>query len=397
MEQISVVVADDIEQTRQDISRLLYFEDDISVVGEAGNGEEAIEVVKEVRPDVVLMDINMPGMDGIKATEEITNHFPGTAIIIISIQGEQEYLKKAMMAGAREYLIKPFSGDDVASTIRQVAKVKRSYSFGHGIGAAEVEKKSQAKVVALFSGKGGTGKSLAATNLSIVLGRSSKVALVDLDMQFGDITLMLGLNSKRNLEHLSEEEIIDWDVLQGYLLHHLSGIQVMPGLGSVEHNEKIERNLIEKLVNCLKEHFDYLILDLTTGFNETNLFALECADVIVQMVTPDLLSLKAAISSQRLLEAIGSGHKVLTLENFAGRDGAFKRQMVEKTLEQTVVASIPYDEKTVLTAVNKGVPPTLVRSSNTFNQAFEKMAETVAGKDIPDKNGKGLIRKIFSF
>jgi len=62
-----------------------------------------------------------------------------------------------------------------------------------------------------------------------------------------------------------------------------------------------------------------------------------------------------------------------------------------------VVASIPYDEKTVLTAVNKGVPPTLVRSSNTFNQAFEKMAETVAGKDIPDKNGKGVIRKIFSF
>ncbi|MBO8169460.1 MAG: response regulator [Thermoanaerobacteraceae bacterium] len=396
MEPIRVVIVDDVEQTRQDISRLLYFEEDISVVGEAGTGEEAIEIVKHTKPDVVLMDINMPGMDGIRATEEITMRFPETKIIIISIQGEQEYLKKAMMAGAREYLIKPFSGDEVASTIRQVNKLRRHGFVDEGR-EGKPEEKRLAKIIAVFSGKGGVGKSFVATNLSVVLGLSAKVALMDLDVQFGDVALMLGLSSKRSLEHLLEEEVINWDVLQGYMLYHLSGVQVLPGLGSVENSEKITRELIEQVVRCLRTQFDYLILDLTTGFNDINLYALEVADTVIQIVTPDILSLKAAKNTSRVLEALEIGHKVQLVENFAERDGAFKKQMVEKTLESTMVTSIPYDEKSVLTSVNKGVPPTLVRSNSTLNRAFETLAAVLAGKETVNGAKRGLIRKIFSF
>jgi len=96
----NVLVVDDIANTREDIKRLLYFEEDITVVGEAGDGEEALRMANDLKPDVVLMDINMPGMDGIVASEAIVTKFPDTAIVIISIQGEPEYLKKAMAAGA---------------------------------------------------------------------------------------------------------------------------------------------------------------------------------------------------------------------------------------------------------------------------------------------------------
>ena len=125
MTPITVLIADDIAATREDIKRLLYFEEDIEVVGEAGDGEEAVILASELKPDVVLMDVNMPRVDGIEATERISVNVPQCAIIIISIQGEQEYLRRAMAAGARDYLVKPFSAQDLAKAIYRVSESQR--------------------------------------------------------------------------------------------------------------------------------------------------------------------------------------------------------------------------------------------------------------------------------
>ena len=122
MEKIKLLVVDDIPQTRKDITRLLYFEDDMVVIGEAGDGVEALKKISELQPDVVLMDINMPQMDGITATERVCNVYPHVAVVIISIQGESEYLKKAMVAGARDYLVKPLGSEEMAGTIRNAYK-----------------------------------------------------------------------------------------------------------------------------------------------------------------------------------------------------------------------------------------------------------------------------------
>ncbi|MCL4440412.1 MAG: response regulator transcription factor, partial [Firmicutes bacterium] len=125
MSTITVLIADDIPGTREDIKRLLYFEDDIKIVGEAGDGDEAVKLSESLKPDVILMDVNMPRMDGIKASELITVKNPESAIVIVSIQGEQEYLRKAMAAGARDYLVKPFSSGELAETIRKVSDYSR--------------------------------------------------------------------------------------------------------------------------------------------------------------------------------------------------------------------------------------------------------------------------------
>ena len=105
MKEIKVLIADDVEETRKNIRLLLELDQMITVVGEAGNGREAVELTNSIQPDVVLMDINMPDVDGIKATEAISVATPQVAVIIVSVQGEQEYLKRAMLAGAKEYLI----------------------------------------------------------------------------------------------------------------------------------------------------------------------------------------------------------------------------------------------------------------------------------------------------
>ena len=119
-EPIRVLIVDDIAETRDHISKLLSFETDMNVVGTAASGPEALALAPELAPDVVLMDINMPGMDGIATTEQLATRAPGAAIVMMSVQGEADYLRRSMLAGAREFLVKPFSSDELCDSIRNV-------------------------------------------------------------------------------------------------------------------------------------------------------------------------------------------------------------------------------------------------------------------------------------
>src|ERR1044071_9246069 len=119
-DRIKVLIVDDIPETRDHLTKLLGFESDVEVVGAAAGGPEAITMATASKPDVVLMDINMPGMDGITATEKLAADVPTAAVIMMSVQGEADYLRRSMLAGAREFLVKPFSSDELTASIRQV-------------------------------------------------------------------------------------------------------------------------------------------------------------------------------------------------------------------------------------------------------------------------------------
>jgi pilus assembly protein CpaE len=193
MDKIKILVCDDADETRNSIKRIVSLEDKFQLVGEAKNGKEAVDMCKKIKPDIVLMDINMPEMDGIQATEVITLNQPFIGIIILSVQGEQEYLRKAMSAGAREYLVKPFSPDELINAVERT-KIYIEKRKEVLIPPQIVEKKEKEKhiIICIFGTKGGVGKSLIATNLAIALKKitEKEVVLIDLDFQFGDIAIM---------------------------------------------------------------------------------------------------------------------------------------------------------------------------------------------------------------
>ncbi len=99
MEKIRVVLADDISETREIVFRSLKFQEGIEVVGTAMNGLQAIQLVRELKPDVVLMDVNMPDMDGIAATATIKRDQPVTEVVILTVQDDLDYMRRAMLAG----------------------------------------------------------------------------------------------------------------------------------------------------------------------------------------------------------------------------------------------------------------------------------------------------------
>jgi pilus assembly protein CpaE len=125
---IRVLIVDDIAETRENIRKLLQFEPDIEVVGMARTGREGIQLAKETRPNVVLMDINMPDMDGIQATEVIVKEVPSAQIIIVSVQSDTDYLRRAMLAGARDFLSKPPPAAAYAVWLPSTASATRRFA-----------------------------------------------------------------------------------------------------------------------------------------------------------------------------------------------------------------------------------------------------------------------------
>ncbi|MFZ5646643.1 MAG: response regulator [Bacillota bacterium] len=408
MSAITVLIADDIPGTREDIKRLLYFEDDIKIVGEAGDGDEAVKLSESLKPDVILMDVNMPRMDGIKASELITVKNPESAIVIVSIQGEQEYLRKAMAAGARDYLVKPFSSGELAETIRKVSDYsrRRRLHLVEGIGAAPAAPvRDPGRIITFFSTKGGVGKTMAACNLAISLVQKSrkKVALVDMDLQGGDVSIFMNISSKGGLaEVVQETEYSDPSLLETYFCPHMSGVRVMPAPGSPEQAELITAAHTEGILTALKESYDYIVVDTPAALNEVTLTCLEVSDQILVMLNQELPTLRHARVNMEILEKLSLTFKSKLILNRFRNDG-IKLKDLEKNINTSISGTLPEDTETVSASINKGYPFVLTRPSAEITRSINDLASSlVATSDLPKEEKetqprKSIIGKLFSF
>jgi two-component system, NarL family, response regulator DesR len=117
---IRVLIAEDQAMIREALAALLSFEDDIEVVAQVGRGDEVSGAAERARPDVALLDIEMPGMDGLTAATELRSHSPGIKIIILTTFGRPGYLRRAMESGVSAYIVKDSPADKLAQTIRKV-------------------------------------------------------------------------------------------------------------------------------------------------------------------------------------------------------------------------------------------------------------------------------------
>ena len=125
-DKIRVLIVDDILETRESVRKLLQFEADLSVVGHAGSGMEALAMAKEHRPDVVLMDINMPELNGVEATRRLTEQAPEISVVVLSMYSDRRYVAEMFKAGAKGYILKSSVFDDLCRAITTVAE-RRHY------------------------------------------------------------------------------------------------------------------------------------------------------------------------------------------------------------------------------------------------------------------------------
>jgi len=130
---VKILIADDHAIVREGLKMIVESLSDMVVVGEAGDGREALEKADSLRPDVIIMDIAMPGLNGIETTRKILEHVPAVRVIILTMHHTNEHVFRAMQAGAHAYLLKESAGFSVVDAVRAV--MRGQFYFGEGVEA----------------------------------------------------------------------------------------------------------------------------------------------------------------------------------------------------------------------------------------------------------------------
>ncbi|MCL4261816.1 MAG: response regulator [Anaerolineae bacterium] len=365
-ENIRVLIVDDLPETRENVRKLLQFESDIEVIGQAGTGEEAVEMAQRFEPDIILMDINMPGIDGIGASQKITELVPSVQIIIMSVQSDPNYLRRAMMAGARDFLTKPFGGDELVAAVRRVHAKRphiqiapsRQQRAGANVPAAEVPSIPEGKILAIFSPKGGSGCTTIAINVAVALARrGQKTILVDGSLQFGDVAVMLDLKGSTSLADISERGEIDAELVSSVVQVHKSNLNVLLAPPRPEMADIITEENVKSLLETLRLSYDFVVLDTSSYLTEKTLTMLDVADKIILVTQQNLPNLKNARLFLDLTESLEyESAKVWLVVNRVSEDQGISVKNIGDILKRPIVMEIPTADLPASTSANRGIP-----------------------------------------
>ena len=400
---IKVLIVDDIPETRDHLTKLLSFEEGIDVAGGAGSGEEAIQKAMELRPDVVVMDINMPGMDGVAAAEIISQRLPSSPIIMMSVHGEAEQLKRSITAGAREFLVKPFSADEFSTSIRRV--YERELARREQVAAAmpqiptvplDAADLGEHQIIGVFSPKGGAGRTTIATNLALALQRETggRICLVDANLQFGDVGVLLNLNPKnRSMYDAVDAGEPDAEITNSVVIDHSTGIRVLLAPPSPEGADLVTPAYLRKMVDHLRETHDFVVVDLPAALNDHSLAIMDAADQIVVLTALEITTIKNVRLFLEVADQLEYDRsKIRLVVNRSDSAQGIRIADVEASIRRSIDGTIVSDGRLAVLAVNRGVPFVVSHPEGALSRDVIKLARTLAGdaiaaRDKPNKRG----------
>jgi pilus assembly protein CpaE len=403
-EKIRVLIVDDVSETRENVKKLLQFESDVEVVGVARTGKEAIQASQDLTPDVVLMDINMPDMDGIAATEAIHSRQQAVQVIILSVQSDQNYMRRAMLAGARDFLTKPPMGDELISAIRRagemakiekskVARVQAAPIVGLPGGVASYGG-PRGKIVVVYSPKGGTGCTTLAVNLALSLNSGdTRVALVDGNLQFGDVAMFINEQGKNTVLDLAPRaDELDAEIVEEVMVKHsATGLRILAAPSRPEYAEKVSSGQFSKMLEYLTQLYTYVIVDTSPILSDLILSTIDVSDIIILVTTQDIPAIKNCRLFLDLLNNLGvKRDRVMFIMNrFDKRVKNITPERVADNLKQEVALVIPADEVTAISSVNRGVPFVLDNKNQPIARGVFALADAVRAKVAAQESGNG--------
>ena len=397
-DKIRVLIVDDIAETRENIRRMLQFDNSIEIIGVAESGKEAIELTQQHKPEVIIMDINLGDIDGIATTEIIHKKVPYVQVVILSVQSDPNYMRRAMLAGARDFLAKPPTIDELVAAIKRAGamafeeKSKAAAVYPGGMGntgqPGYPSNQPPGKIIVVYSPKGGTGVSMIAANLSIALQQgNNKVVLVDGSLQFGDVAVLLNEQGRNNLFDLTQRaDELDPEIIEGVVVTHAaSGLKILACPPRPEMADSITGEQFGKLLEYLRHLFSYIVVDTASYLTDVVQTAIEYADHIILVTTQEIPSIKSCNLFLSLATATGIRQRVLFVMNQYDKRIKITPEKVGESLHQEIQISIPLDEKIIPNSINRGVPFVLENKTFPVSKILINLAEMIEKMSQPDE------------
>lgn len=388
-QKIRVLIVDDTPQTRETISRSLSFQPEIEVIASAENGAQAIELARQTKPDVVLMDVNMPDMDGITATASVLSQVPHAQVIILTVQNDPDYLRKAMMAGAHDFISKPPGLDDLLNAVQQAGKVAHQEKWK----ASQVQFKSggyapspasRGKIISVYSPKGGVGCTTIVANLAATLhNEETNVVVVDGNLEFGDVMDYFNLQSSfTSFDLAMRVSDLDYQIVDDILVTHESGIRILAPPGP-EQAEYVQADQFMEIMQFLRDLYPYVLVNTTNRLSDITIAALEIADIIILPLIQDIPTvtrIRKFIDTLQLLQI--NPERVIAVLNQYDRHAELGVEVISKSIKREFDVLIPKDLQIVLPSVNRGIPFMLRGNlkSRPISKAYLELAEKIRQK-----------------
>lgn len=401
---ISVLLVENNPQLLKHLQKTVGLIEKVEIVGTALIAQEGLEMVRDLKPLVALVDYNLPDMNGINLTEILRREYPRTQVILISQDNYTDIVLQAIRAGACDFITHDVSVKELTDVLTRAAalamqdRIKPQYPFEtivtekgpviHGV--------ANGKIIAVYGAKGGIGTTTVAANLALAmleLNKDSRVVLVDGSMQFGDAHLMFNELGQLSLMDLVPRVLdLDRDMVESVmLLNRLTGVYILAAPPRPEFAEKITGEAFARILEYLRRYFDYIIVNTNSYISDSVLAALDGAEVVVLVTAQSINAIRNTRLFLDLWNAVGmtKDRLQLVLSQY-DPESPITTDRVSERLKFQVNTILPVDEPAARKADALGQP--ILKSSRdseyakkviTLAEQVVKRIDTVERSESP--------------
>lgn len=377
---------DDSAIMREVLARLIEAQPDMQLVGSAASGHEAVRRAAELQPDIVLMDIHMPDLDGIQATWLVSSGAPHGAVVMVTSEERIDFLQKAMAAGAQGYVLKPFGkGEQLFNTVREVhsrSAARRILSQSmEGAPPAIGSRPRIGKRVVVLGAKGGVGSTTVAVNLSLLLHQhaNATVALMDADFLAGDTTIHFDVSPQHTiLDLVPHVESLDSRLIDQVLVKPDQRVHLLSRPTNPEQAEALTAEHVRTILASLAQMYELVVIDVAPTYDDRMLAVLDLADVYLVVVTPHLGTLRSARHFVEIARTLGyASDRMCFVLNRTTHLAGLSLGDITELLGTREVIQIPSGGAAVSQALNEGRPLVAYQPRSAVSRALQLVSQEV--------------------
>jgi pilus assembly protein CpaE len=292
-------------------------------------------------------------------------------LVLVAERQVGDLLDAALELEASEVLLLPQTADAIAFAVQKAVAAIARRDTANG----------RSQVITVFSPKGGTGKSAIACNLAVALARTKRVLLVDLDLQFGDVAIMLGIQPERTIhELLTAPGSLDAEKIAGYASRH-GRLDVLAAPLKPEDAESISDARVGELLRAARSGYDVVVVDTAPYFNGTALTTLDCTDLLLTVCTPDVPAMKNVRLALQTFELLSfDAARIRLALNRSSEHVGFRASHIASILEHPVAFELP-DDPDVTVSVNRAQAAVDFAPAGAFSAALLELASALASAE----------------